>query len=40
MSYVIFGGLMSNDTPEHPDAATIEWLIDAYLRTLDFGGAP
>ena len=40
ISYVTFGGLMSNDAPEHPGADTIEWLVDAYLRTLDFGGAP
>ena len=40
MSYVIFGGLMSNDPPEQPDAATIQWLVDAYLRTLDLDGAP
>ncbi|MFT4215591.1 MAG: TetR/AcrR family transcriptional regulator [Micropruina sp.] len=38
MSYVVFGGLMSNDAPEHPGTGTIEWLVDAYLRTLDFGG--
>ena len=40
ISYVTFGGLMSNDAPEPPGADTIEWLVDAYLRTLDFGGAP
>lgn len=37
MSYVVFGGLMSNDAPQHPGAETIEWLVDTYLRTLDFG---
>lgn len=36
MSYVVFGGLMSNDAPQRPGGETIEWLVDAYLRTLDF----
>ena len=36
MSYVVFGGLMSNDPPQHPGGEAIEWLVDAYLRTLDF----
>lgn len=36
MSYVVFGGLMSNDPPLHPGGEAIEWLVDAYLRTLDF----
>ena len=36
MSYVVFGGLMTNDAPEHPGAEAIEWLVDAYLRTLTF----
>lgn len=36
MSYVVFGGLMSNDAPQRPGIETIEWLVDAYLRTLDF----
>lgn len=36
MSYVVFGGLMSNDLPEHPGPDTVEWLVDAYLRTLTF----
>ncbi len=40
MSYVIFGGLMTNDAPEHPGAEAIEWLVDAYLRTLDDGPNP
>lgn len=39
MSYVVFGGLMSNDAPQHPGVETIEWLVDAYLRTLDDGPA-
>lgn len=39
MSYVVFGGLMSNDAPQHPGGETIEWLVDAYLRTLDNGDA-
>lgn len=39
MSYVVFGGLMSNDAPEHPGAEAIEWLVDSYLRTLTFPGA-
>lgn len=36
MSYVVFGGLMSNDAPQHPGTEAIEWLVDAYLRTLTF----
>ena len=41
MSYVVFGGLMSTGAPEHPGVETIEWVVDAYLRTLDFGdGSP
>ena len=41
MSYVVFGGLMSTGSPEHPGVETIEWVVDAYLRTLDFGdGSP
>lgn len=36
MSYVVFGGLMSNDLLEHPGPDTVEWLVDAYLRTLTF----
>jgi TetR/AcrR family transcriptional regulator, mexJK operon transcriptional repressor len=36
MSYVIFGGLMASGPPQRPTADTIEWLVDAYLRTLDF----
>ena len=36
MSYVVFGGLMTDDAPEHPGSAAIEWLVDAYLRTLTF----
>lgn len=36
MSYVVFGGLMTNDAPEHPGNEAIEWLVDAYLRTLTF----
>ncbi|MBK7819497.1 MAG: TetR/AcrR family transcriptional regulator [Tessaracoccus sp.] len=40
MSYVVFGGLMSNEAPRHPSPDTVEWLVDAYLRTLDFGGSP
>lgn len=35
MSYVIFGGLMASDAAERPEPEVIEWLVDAYLRTLD-----
>ena len=40
MSYVIFGGLMASGPPARPSADTIEWLVDAYLRTLRFGSRP
>ena len=40
MSHVLFGGLMSNEAPEQPTVETIEWLVDAYLRTLDFEETP
>ncbi len=36
MSYVAFDGLMSNDAPRPPAGEVVEWLVDAYLRTLDF----
>ena len=40
MSYVIFGGLMASGPPQRPTADTVEWLVDAYLRTLDFRETP
>lgn len=36
MSYVMFGGLLSNGPPVRPDRETLQWLVDTYLRTLDF----
>lgn len=40
MSYVIFGGLMASAEPQRPEPELIEWLVDAYLRTLDFRDRP
>lgn len=39
MSYVMFGGLLSNEPPVRPDRETLQWLVDTYLRTLDFTDA-
>ncbi|MBK8448026.1 MAG: TetR/AcrR family transcriptional regulator [Micropruina sp.] len=36
MSYVIFGGLMATGEPKPPPDDVIPWLVDSYLRTLDF----
>ncbi|MFT3860313.1 TetR/AcrR family transcriptional regulator [Micropruina sp.] len=36
MSYVMFGGLLSNEPPVRPKPESLQWLVDAYLRTLDF----
>lgn len=36
MSYVVFGGLMASGPSDRPSSETVEWLVDAYLRTLDF----
>ena len=36
MSYVIFGGLMATGEPKPPPDNVIPWLVDSYLRTLDF----
>ncbi|MFT4297198.1 MAG: TetR/AcrR family transcriptional regulator [Micropruina sp.] len=39
MSYVVFGGLMATGVAERPADEAVEWLVDAYLRTLDFTDA-
>lgn len=40
MSYVMFGGLLSNEPPVAPDRDSLQWLVDHYLRTLDFSDQP
>lgn len=37
MSFVIFDGLLTQGAPRPPGPELIEWLVDSYLRTLDFG---
>ena len=37
MSFVIFDGLLTQGSPQRPPAGVVEWLVDAYLRTLDDG---
>ena len=34
VSYVMFGGLLLSGRPQPPERDDIEWLVDAYLRTL------
>ncbi len=36
MSFVIFNGLMAEGNPQRPSQETVAWLVDSYLRTLDF----
>lgn len=36
MSYVLFGGLLSNEPPVQPEPGSLEHLVDTYLRTLNF----
>ena len=40
VSYVMFGGLLLSGPPQPPEPADVEWLVDAYLRTLDDGPNP
>lgn len=36
MSFVIFDGLLTQGPPRRPGPEVVEWLVDTYLRTLDF----
>jgi len=40
MSFVFFNGLMAQGSPARPPSEVIEWLVDTYLRTLDFVDEP
>ena len=40
MSFGIFNGLMAQGPPERPPSEVVEWLVDTYLRTLDFIDEP
>ena len=40
VSYVMFGGLLLSGPSQPPERGDVEWLVDAYLRTLDDGPNP